>query len=97
MSTPTIISTNALPRQDVLSRSALKGDKGATPSIAMQGDQITVDGLVVGPHLTGPEGKAGPQNLHIGATAPADLTTPFLWVQTGLGADGNGVTLNLNT
>jgi Collagen triple helix repeat (20 copies) len=48
-----------------------KGDTGATgpqgpagadghsPDVSMSGDQITVDGVIIGPHLTGPEGPAG--------------------------------------
>jgi hypothetical protein len=35
------------------------GADGHSPTVSMAGDQITVDGIVTGPHLTGPEGPAG--------------------------------------
>ena len=35
------------------------GADGHSPVVSMEGDQITVDGEVVGPHLTGPKGEKG--------------------------------------
>lgn len=34
------------------------GPPGHTPTVAMTGDQLVIDGVVVGPHLTGPPGPA---------------------------------------
>ena len=34
------------------------GPPGRTPTVAMTGDQLVIDGVVVGPHLTGPPGPA---------------------------------------
>lgn len=33
-----------------------RGEPGHSPTVTMTGDQITVDGTVIGPHLTGPAG-----------------------------------------
>ena len=38
--------------------STVAGPPGASPVISILGDQITVDGSIVGPHLTGPPGPA---------------------------------------
>lgn len=35
------------------------GVDGHSPAVAMSGDQITIDGAIVGPHLTGPQGPPG--------------------------------------
>ncbi len=35
------------------------GANGHSPTVSMSGDQITVDGFITGPHLTGPQGPAG--------------------------------------
>ena len=35
-----------------------RGDDGHSPVVAMTGDQLVIDGVVVGPHLTGPPGPA---------------------------------------
>jgi len=35
------------------------GAAGHSPVVSMSGDQITVDGVITGPHLMGPEGPAG--------------------------------------
>ena len=32
------------------------GSVGYTPTVGMSGDQLTIDGVVTGPHLTGPQG-----------------------------------------
>ena len=40
------------------------GPAGHTPTVAMTGDQLVIDGVVVGPHLTGPAGPAS--NLTVG-------------------------------
>lgn len=44
---------------------------------------------------TGPEGPEGPRGrgVHVGPAAPTDLAAPYLWLRTGLGADGSGVAL----
>lgn len=34
------------------------GPSGHTPTVAITGDQLVIDGVVVGPHLTGPPGPA---------------------------------------
>lgn len=36
------------------------GTDGRSPTVTMTGDQLAVDGTVVGPHLTGPQGERGP-------------------------------------
>lgn len=43
------------------------GDPGRTPTVEIVGDQLAVDGVVSGPHLTGP--KADPTSLSIGTVA----------------------------
>lgn len=63
------------------------GPAGHTPVINMRGDQITVDGQIIGPHLTGPQGQPGqpgeqgPQGLrgptgNPGAQGARGLTGP---------------------
>jgi Collagen triple helix repeat (20 copies) len=38
------------------------GADGHSPVVSMSGDQITIDGVITGPHLTGPQGPAGVAN-----------------------------------
>ena len=40
-----------------------KGETGHSPALTWSGDQIAVDGVVSGPHLTGPQGLQGPQGV----------------------------------
>ena len=55
---------------------------GHTPTVTMTADQITVDGEVTGPHLTGPKGAAtvvtvqGDQLALDGVLQPQHLTGP---------------------
>lgn len=61
-----------------------KGDTGATgatgasPTVAMTGDQVTVNGTITGPHLTGPQGPQGIQGTTgaAGATGATGATGP---------------------
>lgn len=39
--------------------SNVPGPAGHSPVVTMTGDQVTIDGVVAGPHLTGPKGDAG--------------------------------------
>ena len=39
------------------------GPAGHSPALTWSGDQIAVDGVVSGPHLTGPQGLQGPQGV----------------------------------
>ena len=42
------------------------------------------------------KGKDGDDNVYIQADPPVvTQSTPALWIQTGLGPQGNGITLNL--
>ena len=43
------------------------GPAGHTPTVAMTGDQLVIDGVIVGPHLTGPAGP--PSKLTVGTVA----------------------------
>ena len=58
----------------------IKGDKGNTPALTWSGDQIAIDGVVSGPHLTGPQGAQGVQGVQ-GIQGPQGE-------QRGAGADG---------
>lgn len=70
------------------------GPAGHSPELTWSGDQIAVDGVVSGPHLTGPQGMQGerglpaPQNVYIGTTAPDFGGETGLFIQTGLPNDG---------
>lgn len=45
--------------------------------------------------VEGAQGPAGPQILFIQPEAPVVVPgTPYMWVQTGLGGDGQGFTVN---
>ena len=48
------------------------GPAGHTPTVTMAGDQLVIDGAVVGPHLTGPQGPQG----DTGPTGPAGPQGP---------------------
>lgn len=54
---------------DLIALSQITGPSGNTPGVAMSGDQITVNGVVVGPHLTGPAGPSAGWVLLGSATA----------------------------
>lgn len=56
-----------------------RGADGRTPVVAMQGDQITVDGKVTGPHLTGPQGPRGDMG------APGAVLSPESMLVVGPG------------
>lgn len=51
------------------------GPPGHTPTVAMTGDQLVIDGVVVGPHLTGPAGPQGAKG-DTGATGPTGPQGP---------------------
>ena len=68
--------------QPGVSTAVVKGDRGArgpkgepgrdgidgrSPEVTMTGDQLVIDGVIVGPHLTGPAGP--PSKLTVGAVA----------------------------
>ena len=53
----------------------LPGTDGHSPAVSMNGDQITVDGLIVGPHLTGTNGERG----LTGNTGPMPTVTGTGW------------------
>jgi len=42
------------------------GANGHSPTVSMSGDQITVDGVITGSHLTGPAGPTGPSGTGSG-------------------------------
>lgn len=76
-----------------------KGDAGAdgidghSPVLTWSGDQIAIDGVVSGPHLTGPQGAQGPAGIDGedgAAGAPgADGHTPvFTWSGDQIAVDG---------
>jgi hypothetical protein len=45
----------------------------------------------------GPAGTPGPTGpgVFFGDTAPAGITEPYLWIQTGLGTAGNSMTFGI--
>lgn len=56
-----------------------KGEDGHSPVLSMIGDQVSIDGVITGPHLTGPQGPQGPQGAQgpggvDGAAGPAGVT-----------------------
>lgn len=58
------------------------GADGHSPTVGMSGDQITVDGTVIGPHLTGPTGPQGP----VGPTgAPGAVANASSYILVGPG------------
>lgn len=50
-----------------------------------------VEVLTIG--IQGPAGAPGPQNLFIQPEAPITSQATYLWIQTGLGVGGTGITL----
>jgi hypothetical protein len=58
--------------QGVSGTNGTNGTAGHSPTISMSGDQITVDSVITGPHLTGPQGIQG----LTGDTGPTGLTGP---------------------
>ena len=80
-----------------------KGDSGHSPVLTWSGDQIAVDGVVSGPHLTGPQGvqglqgvpgnqgPAGDQRVFVQETQPDFNGQTGVWVQTGM--TNNGFTI----
>lgn len=65
------------------------GEPGHTPTVSMSGDQITVDGAIVGPHLTGP---AGPPAV-VQDTGWRSVTGPAGWETLRIRRIGNSVLL----
>ena len=72
------------------------GPAGTSPAVSMSGDQIAVNGVVTGPHLTGPQGSAGSPGAagsvwHISTGAPSttyangdcylDMATGYVYLQ----------------
>jgi hypothetical protein len=70
--------------QGVKGDSGVPGADGHNPVIAMDGDQVTVDGVVVGPHLTGPAGESI-KNVFVQDASPGPLAYPYVWIQTNYG------------
>ena len=48
-------------------------------------------------YLESLKGKSGDDNVYIQNAMPSNVTTPCLWIQTGIGPDGKGITINLLT
>ena len=64
---------------------------GRSPELELVGDQISIDGVVSGPHLTGPKGDAGEngdQRLFVQSTQPDFGGDAGVWIQTGMANDG---------
>lgn len=62
-------------------------------------DHSTTVRVINRPHVVkvaigqrGAQGDPGPDNLFVQNAAPVTEEPTYLWVQTGLGADGKGVT-----
>lgn len=52
------------------------GDDGHSPVVSMVGDQVAVDGVIVGPHLTGKPGGMG--SLSIGSVTSGDTAAAVI-------------------
>ena len=64
------------------------GTNGTSPTVGMSGDQITVNSVVTGPHLTGPQGSAGNTGAQ-GNPGPNQVTISTSTNITGI-IKGNG-------
>lgn len=56
--------------------------------------EVSVVGSVQVIEVGGATGPAGPLNLFIQDTQPVTTLSKYLWIQTGMGVDGTGFTIN---
>lgn len=64
---------------------------GRSPMLSLVGDQISIDGVIVGPHLTGPKGDTGEngyQSVFVQAVQPNFNGLTGIWLQTGMANNG---------
>ena len=69
----------------------LPGADGHSPVLALVGDQISIDGVVSGPHLTGPKGdtgEKGDQRVFVQDAQPNFNGLTGIWLQTGMANNG---------